>query len=88
MNPSLVFGRPISAAALFRLRAVARANAVAAEVSVIDRATLDLRAERAVLPDWTLGVAVNKVVNRVYETAYGYPQPLRQGLLTLRDTPR
>jgi vitamin B12 transporter len=51
-------------------------------------ATLDLRADWAVAPDWTLGARVNNVANRVYETAYGYNQALRQGFLTLRYQPR
>ena len=53
-----------------------------------DLATLDVRADWAVAPDWTLGARVNNVANRAYETAYGYNQPLRQGFLTLRYQPR
>ena len=51
-------------------------------------ATLDVRADWAVAPDWTLGARVNNVANRAHETAYGYNQPLRQGFLTLRYQPR
>ena len=50
--------------------------------------TLDVRADWAVAPDWTLGARINNLANRVYETAYGYNQPLRQGFLTLRYQPR
>ena len=51
-------------------------------------ATLDLRADWALTRDWTLGARVNNLADRVYETAYGYNQPRRQGFMTLRYQPR
>ena len=51
-------------------------------------ATLDVRADWALTPDWTLGARINNLADRVYETAYGYNQPGRQGFLTVRYQPR
>ena len=51
-------------------------------------ATLDLRADWVLNRDWTLGARVNNLADRVYETAFGYNQPRRQGFLTLRYQPR
>ncbi len=51
-------------------------------------ATLDVRADWALAPAWTVGARINNVANRVYETSYGYNQPGRQGFLTLRYQPR
>ena len=51
-------------------------------------ATLDLRVERRIAPDWMLGARIDNVANRAYETAYGYNQPQRLGFLTLRYQPR
>jgi vitamin B12 transporter len=51
-------------------------------------ATLDLRADWALTPEWTVGARVNNVADRAYETAYGFNQPGRQGFLTLRYSTR
>lgn len=46
-------------------------------------ATLDVRADWKLAKDWTLGLRVNNLGDRRYETAYGYDQPRRQGFLVL-----
>ena len=51
-------------------------------------ATLDVRLDYALNRDWTLGARINNLADRVYETAYGYNQPGRQGFLTVRYQPR
>jgi vitamin B12 transporter len=50
--------------------------------------TVDLRGEWALRPDWSLGMRLNNVGDKVYETAYGYNQPGREVYLTLRYAPR
>jgi vitamin B12 transporter len=50
--------------------------------------TLDLRAEWAFRPDWSVGARLNNVAGEVYETSYGYNQPGREAYLTLRYAPR
>ncbi len=47
-------------------------------------ATLDLRADWRFSKEWTVGVRLNNVSNKKYETVYGYNQPGREGYLTLR----
>ena len=47
-------------------------------------ATLDLRADWAIDRAWTLGVALNNLADKVYETAYGFNQPGREVYVTLR----
>ncbi len=47
-------------------------------------AVLDLRANWTVAPGWVVGMMVNNVLNKPYETAYGYNQPGRSAYLTLR----
>ena len=47
-------------------------------------ATLDLRAEWALQPGLRLGLKLNNVGDKVYETAYGYNQPGRELFATLR----
>jgi vitamin B12 transporter len=51
-------------------------------------ATLDLHAEWAPAPHWTLGARLNNVANKVYETAFGYNLPGREAYLTVRYEPR
>lgn len=46
--------------------------------------TLDLRAERPIAPEWALGLRVDNLMDKVYETALGYNQPRRGAYLTLR----
>jgi len=46
--------------------------------------TIDLRAERPIAPEWTLGLRVDNLMDKVYETALGYNQPRRGAYLTLR----
>lgn len=46
--------------------------------------TLDLRADWAVTRDLKLGVKVNNVADKTYETVLGYNQPGRQGFVSLR----
>lgn len=50
--------------------------------------TLDLRAEWALQPGWSIGVRLNNVGDKAYETAWGYNQPGREGFVTLRYAPR
>jgi vitamin B12 transporter len=50
--------------------------------------TLDLRAEWALAPAWTLGVRVNNVGDKAYSTVLGYDQPGREGFVTLRTVLR
>jgi vitamin B12 transporter len=38
--------------------------------------------------DWALGLRLNNVADRRYETALGYNQPGREAYLTLRWAPR
>ena len=47
-------------------------------------ATLDLRAEWALAPQWKLGLKLNNVGDQRYETALGYNQPGREAFITLR----
>lgn len=44
----------------------------------------DLYADWRVAPEWTLGLRLNNVADKSYETAYGFNQPGRQGFVTLR----
>lgn len=46
--------------------------------------TLDLRTEYRLAPQWRLGVALNNVTDKAYETVYGYNQPGREVFVTLR----
>ena len=45
---------------------------------------VDLRAEWALMPQWTLGLNLNNAGDKRYETVYGYNQPGRQAYVTLR----
>jgi vitamin B12 transporter len=47
-------------------------------------ATLDLRAEWAFAPGYALGLKLNNVADKRYETALGYEQPRREGFVVLR----
>jgi vitamin B12 transporter len=51
-------------------------------------ATLDLRADWLFTPEWRLGLALNNIADKVYESVVGYNQPGREGYLTLRYAPR
>jgi vitamin B12 transporter len=46
--------------------------------------TLDLHADWRVAPQWTLGLRVNNVADRSYQTVLGYNQPGREGFVVLR----
>jgi vitamin B12 transporter len=46
--------------------------------------TLDLRADWHVAREWTLGLRLNNVGDKAYETVYGYNQPGREADVTLR----
>ena len=50
-------------------------------------ASVDLRAEYALHPDWTLQARVANVFDRAYETAAYYNQPGREYGLALRYRP-
>jgi vitamin B12 transporter len=50
-------------------------------------ATLDLHADWALRRHWTLGLRLNNLADRAYETAWGYNQPGRAGFVTLRWQP-
>ena len=47
-------------------------------------ATVDLRTDWRLARDWRLGLRLNNIANRAYETAYGYNQPGREVYVTLR----
>jgi vitamin B12 transporter len=47
-------------------------------------ATADLRADWKVAPKWVLGLRLNNLADKGYQTAYGYNQPGREGFVTLR----
>ena len=47
-------------------------------------ATLDLHADWRFAPAWALGLRLNNLANRQYETVYGYNQPGREVYATLR----
>jgi len=47
--------------------------------------TLDLRAEWALQPGLMLGLRLNNVGDKTYQTALGYTQPGREGFVTLRQ---
>lgn len=47
-------------------------------------ATVDLRAEWAFAPGYALGLKLNNVGDKRYETVLGYDQPGREGFVTLR----
>ena len=47
-------------------------------------ATLDLHADWRFAPSWALGLRLNNLANRQYETVYGYNQPGREVYATLR----
>lgn len=49
---------------------------------------VDLHADWSPARDWVLGVRVNNLFDKAYETAYGYNQSGRAGHLTLRWAPR
>ena len=51
-------------------------------------ALFDLYADWRANADWSLGVRMNNLGDRRYETAYGYNQPGRELYLTARYTPR
>lgn len=51
-------------------------------------ATADLRADWLVARDWTIGLRLNNLADKVYETAWGYNQPGREFFLTVRWAPR
>lgn len=50
-------------------------------------ATVDVRVEYAINPDWRLQARIANVFDRDYETAAFYNQPGREGFLTLRYAP-
>jgi len=50
--------------------------------------TIDLRADYPIDKAWTVGVRLNNLTEKSYQTAYGYNQPGREGYLTLRWQPR
>jgi vitamin B12 transporter len=50
-------------------------------------ATLDLRADWRIDRAWTLGLRLNNLADKAYETAYGYNQPGREAYLTVRWSP-
>lgn len=47
-------------------------------------AVIDLRADRKLSREWTLGIRLNNVADKPYETAFGFNQAGRQGFITLR----
>ena len=42
--------------------------------------TLDLRADWALNREWTIGARLNNLAGKLYETAYGFNQPGREGM--------
>lgn len=51
-------------------------------------ATVDVYASMNLTKDWQLQAKINNLNNKVYETVYGYNQPKRAGVLTLKYTPK
>ena len=49
---------------------------------------IDLYADRRITPDWTIGVKLNNLADRDYETAFGYDQPGRALFVTARYAPK
>ena len=49
---------------------------------------LNLRTQWQLAPGWQLLGRVNNVAGKAYTTAYGYNQPGREWLLSLRWTPK
>lgn len=49
--------------------------------------TLDLRADWRYDRAWTVGLRLNNLAGKAYETAYGFNQPGREAYLTLRWSP-
>jgi vitamin B12 transporter len=47
-------------------------------------ATLDMHADWRLAPQWSIGVKVNNVADKQYETVLGYNQPGREGFVTLQ----
>jgi vitamin B12 transporter len=47
-------------------------------------ATVDLRADWRFAPRWTLGLRLNNLADKTYETARGYNQAGREGFVVLR----
>jgi vitamin B12 transporter len=50
--------------------------------------TIDLRADYPINKSWSVGVRLNNLTEKRYQTVYGYNQPGREGYLTLRWQPR
>jgi vitamin B12 transporter len=50
--------------------------------------TADLRADWRYDRAWTIGLRLNNLANKAYETAYGFNQPGREAYLTVRWEPR
>jgi vitamin B12 transporter len=50
--------------------------------------TIDLRADYPIDKSWAVGVRLNNLTEKIYQTVYGYRQPGREGFLTLRWQPR
>jgi vitamin B12 transporter len=57
-------------------------------VRVAGYGRVDLRADWAVARDWALGLRLNNVGDKSYETVYGYNQPGREAFVSLRWAPR
>lgn len=49
-------------------------------------ATMDLRADWRFAPGWSLGLRLNNLADKIYETSKGYNQAGREGFVTLRYT--
>ncbi len=47
-------------------------------------ATLDVHADWRVAREWTMGMRLNNLAGKTYETVYGYNQPGREAYVTLR----
>ena len=62
----------------------ARFDDTANEIRLGGYGVVDLHAEWAFTRDWTLGLRLNNVAAKVYETALGYNQPGREAFVTLR----
>lgn len=65
-----------------------RFDDAANRVALAGYTTLDLYADYALDRNWSVQAKVNNLMNRQYETALGYNQPLRGVFLTLRWQPK
>jgi vitamin B12 transporter len=65
-----------------------RYDDAANSVALPGYSVLDVRARMVVASDWSVGLNLNNLANKTYETAYGYNQAGRQVFVTLNYQPK